>query len=48
MHLPMCSGCRNYRKQTKFINILLDEKKAEAAAKEETKTLEATIISKLE
>jgi predicted anti-sigma-YlaC factor YlaD len=47
MHLPMCSGCRNYSRQTKLINILLDEKMAEAPPKEETRKLEETIISNL-
>ncbi len=47
MHTAMCSGCRNYMKQTRLINQLLNRKFASAPVVENTDELEATIISKL-
>ncbi len=46
MHTAMCSGCRNYMKQTKLINELLRRsfEKAPAVATDE---LEAVIIKKI-
>ncbi|MEO8416512.1 MAG: hypothetical protein ABI472_22805 [Ginsengibacter sp.] len=47
MHVAVCSGCRNYRKQTKLINDLLSENFNTMPATPGTDELEAAIIKKL-
>jgi len=47
MHTAMCSGCRNYMKQTKLINELLQKKFSAVPVTENTDDLEAAIISKI-
>ena len=47
MHTAMCSGCRNYLKQTKLINQLLKKKFNSTPATPGTDELEAEIIKKL-
>ena len=47
MHTAMCSGCRNYMKQTHLINQLLQKNFNTAPAEGNTDDLEAAIISKL-
>ncbi len=47
MHVAMCSGCRNYMKQTKLINELLNKNFSSDAVTENTTELEASIINKL-
>lgn len=46
-HVAMCSGCNNYRKQTKLINKLLNKNFTSMASKHDTGELEADIIKKL-
>ncbi len=46
MHSAMCSGCRNYMKQSLLIDELI-EKKFNAIAVENTEELEALITTKL-
>jgi predicted anti-sigma-YlaC factor YlaD len=48
MHTAMCSGCRNYRKQTKLIDELLRRTFETAPVVADTNELEAAIISKLQ
>jgi predicted anti-sigma-YlaC factor YlaD len=48
MHTAMCSGCRNYMKQTKFIDELLRRTFETAPVVADTNELEAAIISKLQ
>ena len=47
MHTAMCSGCRNYLKQTKLINQLLKKNFNSTPATPGTDELEAEIIKKL-
>ncbi|HXH99485.1 MAG TPA: hypothetical protein VNI52_04400 [Sphingobacteriaceae bacterium] len=47
MHTAMCSGCRNYMKQSRLINELLQRKFSTLAVIEKTDDLEAAIISKI-
>ena len=47
MHTAMCSGCRNYWKQSRLINELLQKKFNTLPAIKNTDDLEATIISKI-
>ena len=47
MHTAMCSGCRNYLKQSRLINELLQKEFSTLPVIENTNDLEATIISKL-
>lgn len=47
MHVAMCSGCRNYMKQTKLINQLLNKNFNSTPATPGTDELEAAIIKKL-
>ncbi len=47
MHTAMCSGCRNYLKQTKLINQLLNKNFNSTPATPGTDELEAEIIKKL-
>jgi hypothetical protein len=46
MHVGMCSGCRNYRKQTELINKLLS-KTFNASSEFDTTELEKSIVSKI-
>lgn len=46
MHVAMCSGCRNYMKQTVLINKLLD-RTFNSALVVDTSELEKTIIAKI-
>ncbi len=46
-HLSMCSGCRNYRKQTKLINKLLNTHMNNFSEIVDTGKLEKDIISKV-
>ncbi len=48
MHTAMCSGCRNYMKQTKLIDELLRRTFETAPVVADTNELEAAIISKLQ
>lgn len=47
MHVTMCSGCKNYMKQTKLINQLLNKNFNSTPPTLGTDELEATIIKKL-
>ena len=47
MHTAMCSGCRNYMKQSHLINQLLHKNLSVIAVVENTEELEASIISKI-
>ena len=47
MHVAMCSGCRNYMKQTKLINQLLHKNFASFTETPDTSELETAIIKKL-
>jgi predicted anti-sigma-YlaC factor YlaD len=47
MHTAMCSGCRNYMKQTKLINQLLNKMFNSTPATPGTDELEVEIIKKL-
>ena len=47
MHVSMCSGCRNYMKQTMLISKLLERNFSEFSAINDADGLEARIISKL-
>lgn len=47
MHTAMCSGCRNYMKQTKLIDELLRKTFETAPVVANTDELEAAIISKI-
>ncbi|MEO6671182.1 MAG: hypothetical protein ABIN36_16990 [Ferruginibacter sp.] len=47
MHLSMCSGCRNYMKQTKLIDKVLG-RTFETTGIANTDDLEAIIISKIQ
>ena len=47
MHTAMCSGCRNYVKQSQLINQLLQKKFDTHPIIKNTDDLEAVIISKL-
>ena len=47
MHTAMCSGCRNYVKQSRLINQLLQKKFDTLPIIKNTDDLEAAIISKL-
>ncbi len=48
MHISMCSGCRNYMKQTHLIDLLLEKTFTGVPFVENTDELEAAIISNLE
>ncbi len=48
MHLSMCSGCRNYLKQNRFLERLLKRHAhISLAAKQDTTALEAKILREL-
>ncbi len=47
MHTAMCSGCRNYMKQSRLINELIEKKFNAIAVVENTEELEALITTKL-
>ncbi len=47
MHTAMCSGCRNYMRQSKLINELLRKKFGAPPIIDNTDTLEVAIISKI-
>jgi hypothetical protein len=47
MHTAMCSGCRNYMKQSQLIDELIEKKFNAIAAVENTEELEALITTKL-
>ena len=47
MHTAMCSGCRNYLKQSRLINELLQKEFENLPIIKNTDDLEATIISKI-
>ena len=47
MHTAMCSGCRNYLKQSRLINELLQKEFDTLPIIKNTDELEATIISKI-
>ena len=47
VHNAMCSGCRNYKKQSRIINTLLQKELNTFTAIENTDDLEETIISKI-
>ncbi len=47
MHIAMCSGCRNYLKQSRLIDELIEKKFNAIAAVENTEELEALITTKL-
>lgn len=47
MHVTMCSGCKNYMKQTKLINQLLNKNFNSTPATPGTDELETAIIKKL-
>ena len=47
MHTAMCSGCRNYMKQSLLINELLQKKFDTLPIIKNTDDLEAAIISKI-
>ncbi len=47
MHTAMCSGCRNYMKQSRLIDELIEKKFNAIAAVENTEELEALITTKL-
>ena len=47
MHTAMCSGCRNYMKQSRLINELLEKNFNAIAVVENTEELEALITTKL-
>ena len=47
MHTAMCSGCRNYMKQSHLINQLLHKKLSAVPEVENTEELETSIISKI-
>lgn len=46
IHVSMCSGCRNYMKQSELINKLFN-KTIQMAPAEDTKALEEKIVSKI-
>ncbi len=48
MHLSMCSGCRNYFKQNRFIERLLKRFAQVSLNKEDTAELENRIIQRIE
>ena len=47
MHTAMCSGCRNYLKQSRLINELLQKEFDTLPVIKNTDDLETTIISKI-
>ncbi len=47
MHTAMCSGCRNYLKQSRLINELLQKEFDTLTVIKNTDDLEATIISEI-
>lgn len=47
MHTAMCSGCRNYMKQSHLINQLLYKNLSVIPEVENTEELETSIISKI-
>ena len=47
MHTALCSGCKNYMKQSHLINELLQKKFNAIHAVEDTNELEALILEKL-
>jgi hypothetical protein len=47
MHTAMCSGCRNYMKQSRLISKLLQKEFSTLPVIKNTDDLEATIISKI-
>ena len=47
MHAAMCSGCRNYMKQSRLINELLQKNFNTLTIIDNTDDLEAAIISKI-
>ncbi len=47
MHTAMCSGCRNYMKQSRLINELLQKNFNTLPIIDNTDALEAAIISKI-
>ncbi len=48
MHIAMCSGCRNYLKQSRLINQLLQKEFDTLPVIKNTDDLETTIISKIQ
>ncbi len=47
MHTAMCSGCRNYMKQSRLMDELIEKKFNAIAVVENTQELEALITTKL-
>lgn len=47
MHVALCSGCRNYMKQSGMINKLLNKNVSSIPLTENTADLEASIIARL-
>ncbi len=47
VHTAMCSGCRNYMKQSRLIDELIEKKFNAIAAVDNTEELEALITTKL-
>ncbi len=47
MHIAMCSGCRNYLKQSRLIDELIEKKFNAIAAVENTEEFQALITTKL-
>ncbi len=47
MHVALCSGCRNYMKQSALIDKLLDKDNSSIPLTGDTTDLEASIIDKL-
>ncbi len=47
MHTSMCSGCRDYMKQSKLINELLNKSRSTSVVVENTKELEEPNSTKL-
>ncbi len=48
MHVSMCSGCRNYMKQTKLFNELLRRTFETSPVVADTDELEAVIVSRFQ
>ncbi len=47
LHVALCSGCRNYMKQSALIDKLLDKDNSSTPLTEDTSKLEASIIARL-
>ena len=47
MHVALCSGCRNYMKQSVLIDKLLEKGNSSIPLTEDTTELEASIIERL-